>query len=231
MIALRWNMRAETSCLSRSRISTCSAAMARPSRRFRWIGWAARHGSAAASKLKERITAIAGDLMQVAAERALKQATVLATDHASLNQFVDRFPWSETEDQERAIADVLGDLESGRPMDRLVCGDVGFGKTEVALRRGVRGGDGGSAGGDCRPHHPARAPALPEFCRTGSRASRSRSGGYRGWSRPKETAEKRAKGWRTARSILSSAPMRSCPSPPGSGTSAWSLSTRSSASA
>jgi transcription-repair coupling factor (superfamily II helicase) len=86
------------------------------------------------AKLKERITAIAGELMQVAAARALRQATVLATDPASLNQFVDRFPWSETEDQERAIADVLGDLESGRPMDRLVCGDVGFGKTEVALR-------------------------------------------------------------------------------------------------
>ncbi|MBU2587505.1 MAG: transcription-repair coupling factor, partial [Alphaproteobacteria bacterium] len=86
------------------------------------------------ARLKERITAIAGELMQVAAARALRQATVLATDHATLNQFVDRFPWSETEDQERAIADVLGDLESGRPMDRLVCGDVGFGKTEVALR-------------------------------------------------------------------------------------------------
>jgi transcription-repair coupling factor (superfamily II helicase) len=86
------------------------------------------------AKLKERITAIAGELMQVAAARALRQATVLASDPASLNQFVDRFPWSETDDQERAIADVLGDLESGRPMDRLVCGDVGFGKTEVALR-------------------------------------------------------------------------------------------------
>ncbi|MDP5103186.1 MAG: DEAD/DEAH box helicase, partial [Erythrobacter sp.] len=86
------------------------------------------------AKLKERITAIAGELMQVAAARALRQASILATDHATLNQFVDRFPWSETEDQERAIADVLGDLESGRPMDRLVCGDVGFGKTEVALR-------------------------------------------------------------------------------------------------
>lgn len=86
------------------------------------------------AKLKERITAIAGELMQVAAARALRQAAVLPTDPASLNQFVDRFPWSETEDQERAIADVLADLESGRPMDRLVCGDVGFGKTEVALR-------------------------------------------------------------------------------------------------
>ncbi len=86
------------------------------------------------AKLKERITAIAGELMQVAAARALRQATVLAAEPSSLTQFTDRFPWSETEDQERAIAEVLADLESGRPMDRLVCGDVGFGKTEVALR-------------------------------------------------------------------------------------------------
>jgi len=86
------------------------------------------------SKLKERITAIAGELMKVAAERSLKKAPVFEADDASYNQFVDRFPWEETDDQEAAIADVLRDLESGKPMDRLVCGDVGFGKTEVAMR-------------------------------------------------------------------------------------------------
>ena len=86
------------------------------------------------AQLRERIREIASELMRTAAQRALKRAPVLEADHASYNQFVDRFPWEETEDQERAIADVLGDLESGKPMDRLVCGDVGFGKTEVALR-------------------------------------------------------------------------------------------------
>ncbi len=86
------------------------------------------------ARLKERIREIAGELMKVAAERALKKAPVLAAEEASFNQFVDRFPWEETDDQDRAIADVLRDLESGKPMDRLVCGDVGFGKTEVALR-------------------------------------------------------------------------------------------------
>jgi len=86
------------------------------------------------SRLKERITAIAGELMKVAAERSLKKAPVFSADDASYNQFVDRFPWEETDDQDAAIADVLRDLESGRPMDRLVCGDVGFGKTEVAMR-------------------------------------------------------------------------------------------------
>ncbi|GAB5351088.1 transcription-repair coupling factor [Qipengyuania sp. 483] len=86
------------------------------------------------ARLKERIREIAGELMQVAAERALRKAPVLEVDEPTYNQFLDRFQYEETDDQERAIEDVLGDLESGRPMDRLVCGDVGFGKTEVALR-------------------------------------------------------------------------------------------------
>ncbi len=86
------------------------------------------------ARLKERIREIAGELMQVAAERAIRKAPVFEVEEASFNQFIDRFPWEETDDQDRAIADVLRDLESGRPMDRLVCGDVGFGKTEVALR-------------------------------------------------------------------------------------------------
>ncbi|MEO7277990.1 MAG: CarD family transcriptional regulator, partial [Sphingomicrobium sp.] len=85
------------------------------------------------SRMKERIREIAGELIRTAALRATR-AGVVAQPDASYPQFVDRFPYEETEDQERAIADVLGDLEAGKPMDRLVCGDVGFGKTEVALR-------------------------------------------------------------------------------------------------
>jgi transcription-repair coupling factor (superfamily II helicase) len=86
------------------------------------------------ARLKERIREIAGELMQVAAQRALKKAPVLEIEAGPFNQFLDRFQYEETDDQERAIEDVLRDLESGKPMDRLVCGDVGFGKTEVALR-------------------------------------------------------------------------------------------------
>ncbi len=86
------------------------------------------------SRLKERIREIAHELLKTAAQRALRQAPVIVPDPASYGQFVDRFPWQETEDQEAAIDDVLGDLAEGKPMDRLVCGDVGFGKTEVALR-------------------------------------------------------------------------------------------------
>jgi transcription-repair coupling factor (superfamily II helicase) len=85
------------------------------------------------SRMKERIRAIAGDLIKVAAERALRPGAVALPD-TGYAAFADRFPYEETEDQDRAIADVVADLGAGRPMDRLICGDVGFGKTEVALR-------------------------------------------------------------------------------------------------
>ena len=91
-------------------------------------GWQRRK-----SKMRERIREIAGHLIATAAERALKPAEVIEPDH-SFAEFVDRFPYQETEDQDRAIAEVIDDLGAGKPMDRLVCGDVGFGKTEVALR-------------------------------------------------------------------------------------------------
>jgi transcription-repair coupling factor (superfamily II helicase) len=85
------------------------------------------------ARMKERIRAIAGELIRLAAVRATRPGVVAEPD-ASYPAFVDRFPYEETDDQDRAIADVLQDLEAGKPMDRLVCGDVGFGKTEVALR-------------------------------------------------------------------------------------------------
>ena len=85
------------------------------------------------SRMKERIRAIAGELIKTAAVRATRPGIIAETDPA-YPQFVDRFPYEETDDQDRAIRDVLDDLAAGKPMDRLVCGDVGFGKTEVALR-------------------------------------------------------------------------------------------------
>ena len=85
------------------------------------------------SRMKERIREIAGELIKTAALRATRPGIIAEPDSA-YPQFVDRFPYEETDDQDRAIEDVLKDLEAGKPMDRLVCGDVGFGKTEVALR-------------------------------------------------------------------------------------------------
>jgi len=86
------------------------------------------------SKLKERIRAIAYELMKTAAIRALRSGQAVDLDSNAYAEFTNRFPYQETEDQDRVIQEVLDDLTSGKPMDRLVCGDVGFGKTEVALR-------------------------------------------------------------------------------------------------
>jgi len=85
------------------------------------------------ARMKERIREIAGELIKTAAMRATRPGQVAEADSA-FPQFVNRFPYEETDDQDRAIGEVLEDLSSGKPMDRLVCGDVGFGKTEVALR-------------------------------------------------------------------------------------------------
>ena len=86
------------------------------------------------ARLKERIREMAERLIRVAAERALRRAPAIEAEHHAWEAFAARFPYQETDDQLAAIADVMSDLESGRPMDRLICGDVGFGKTEVAMR-------------------------------------------------------------------------------------------------
>ncbi len=86
------------------------------------------------AKAKQRIRDMAGELIRIAAERRLQDAISVAPSEGAWDEFCARFPFVETEDQSRAIADVLEDLSAGKPMDRLICGDVGFGKTEVALR-------------------------------------------------------------------------------------------------
>ncbi len=86
------------------------------------------------AKLKERIREMADRLIRIAAERALRKAPMLDPPPGAYESFAARFPYSETDDQLAAIEDVMADLQSGQPMDRLICGDVGFGKTEVAMR-------------------------------------------------------------------------------------------------
>jgi transcription-repair coupling factor (superfamily II helicase) len=86
------------------------------------------------ARMKNRIREIAGELIKIAAERQLREAPRLAVEPGVYDEFCSGFPYEETDDQQAAIAAVLNDINSGRPMDRLICGDVGFGKTEVALR-------------------------------------------------------------------------------------------------
>lgn len=93
------------------------------------VAWQSRK-----AKMKQRLKDMAAELMKIAAARHLRRADELPAPEGLYEEFCARFPYEETEDQERAINDTLEDLAAGKPMDRLICGDVGFGKTEVALR-------------------------------------------------------------------------------------------------
>ena len=86
------------------------------------------------AKAKQKIRDIAEKLIKIAAERQLKKADCFIPPQGMFEDFCARFPYNETNDQLNAINDVMTDLGTTVPMDRLVCGDVGFGKTEVALR-------------------------------------------------------------------------------------------------
>ena len=85
-------------------------------------------------KTREAILAMARELLEVHAARASTERPVTAKLDEDYDEFVARFPFEETSGQRTAIEDVIADLRNDKPMDRLVCGDVGYGKTEVALR-------------------------------------------------------------------------------------------------
>ncbi|MBC6416306.1 MAG: transcription-repair coupling factor [Rhodospirillales bacterium] len=93
------------------------------------VAWQARK-----AKARERIREIAKSLIRIAAQRQLRQIEPIEPPDGLYEHFAARFPYPETDDQLNAISDVVEDLAAGRPMDRLICGDVGFGKTEVAMR-------------------------------------------------------------------------------------------------
>ena len=86
------------------------------------------------ARLKNRIKDIASDLIKITAQRELYKTSPVNFDPEMYLNFCNRFIYSETEDQLSAISDIEEDLKSGKLMDRLICGDVGFGKTEVAMR-------------------------------------------------------------------------------------------------
>lgn len=85
-------------------------------------------------KVVKRLVLVAEDLLKQAAERALVEAPILHADPMRYQAFCETFPYRETLDQFESVAEVLHDMQCPRPMDRLLCGDVGFGKTEVAIR-------------------------------------------------------------------------------------------------
>ncbi|HEX9799978.1 MAG TPA: transcription-repair coupling factor [Thermoanaerobaculia bacterium] len=95
------------------------------------------------SRVKRALEEMADELLKLYAERQLARAPILAGDTDLERQFAAAFPYEETPDQAEAIATILADLEKSRPMDRLLVGDVGFGKTEVAMRAAFRAVDSG----------------------------------------------------------------------------------------
>lgn len=86
------------------------------------------------SKVRKAVKKVAVDLLQLYAQRAQQQGFTYPIDMPWQQEMEDSFPYQPTPDQLKAVQDVKHDMESDRPMDRLVCGDVGFGKTEVAIR-------------------------------------------------------------------------------------------------
>ncbi len=183
------------------------------------------------ARLKERIREIADELLGTAALRALRQAPAYEPGQRRLSRLRRPLPLSRKPTTRTApFDDVLDDLAAGKPMDRLVCGDVGFGKTEVALRAAFVAAMAGAQVALICADHPARAPAFPEL--RGALPRLPAQGRpplpprrrQRGQGRPRRASP-------TARSTSSSAPTRSSPRASSSSASASSSSTRSSASA
>src|SRR5262249_7150974 len=86
------------------------------------------------ARVKKAMQEMADELLKLYARRKAAQGHAFSADNEWMREFEDTFEFSETGDQELAIADVKRDMESTQPMDRLLCGDVGYGKTEVAMR-------------------------------------------------------------------------------------------------
>ena len=156
--------------------------------------WPKRQAQVAAA-----VAESARHLVELARAREATTAPKLAPPRQAFERFVARFPFSETPDQARAIADALADLASGRPMDRLVCGDVGFGKTEVALRAAAAAALAGKQVAVAGPDHRAGAPAPPHLqpplrrprdrgrgtvALGEARRGEARQGGTRRWDHP-----------------------------------------------
>ena len=150
------------------------------------VGWQTRK-----ARMKNRIREMAKGLIAIAAQRQLRQAPKLVPPEGLYDEFCARFPYDETEDQLAAIEAVLDDLAAGRPMDRLVCGDVGFGKTEVALRAAFASAINGKQVAVVVPTTLLARQHYKTFLASVSPACRSRSRSCRAWSaRPKRASRR-----------------------------------------
>ncbi len=113
----------------------------------------------------EKIHDVAAELLNIYAHREARVGQALVAPDAEYQRFADQFPFDVTPDQRRAIDEVIADLTSPKSMDRLICGDVGFGKTEVAMRAAFIAVQNQKQVGDSGADDPARAAAPREFQR------------------------------------------------------------------
>jgi len=94
-------------------------------------------------RTRKAVVSVAKDLLEVQARRSVEKGFAFPKDQEWQKQFEDDFPFEETPDQDKSISEVKKDMETPRPMDRLLCGDVGYGKTEVAMRAAFKAVTGG----------------------------------------------------------------------------------------
>ena len=148
------------------------------------------------SKVAEAVTDMAADMLRLQAERDSKPGLQCQPDSELQQEFETSFPYTETVDQVTAIADFKEDMQRSRPMDRLICGDVGFGKTEVAMRAAFKAVDNGRQVAVLVPttvlaeqHFRTFSERMAEYPVTVDMLSRFRSAGEQ-----KVTIEKLAKG-------------------------------------
>ena len=123
----------------------------------------------ARGRARKVVQDVAEDLLKIYALREARPGIAFAPDTAWQHELEASFPYEETPDQVAALAEIKADMESDRPMDRLLCGDVGFGKTELAMRAAFKAVDERQAGGRARADDRARAAALPRFPRAPGR--------------------------------------------------------------
>ena len=169
------------------------------------VAWQSRK-----ARLKQRIADMADRLIKIAAERAVQRGEAMSPQEGLYEEFCARFPYAETDDQLQAIADVLDDLSSGKPMDRLICGDVGFGKTEVALRAAFVAAMSGKQVAVIAPDDAAGAPASPHLRRALPGPAGADRPAVAPGAAPRRPRRPRRRS-RKARSTSSSAPTRCSP--------------------
>ena len=140
----------------------------------------------ARKRAADQIRDVAAELLDLYARRKAQQGLSLPANEHDYQAFASAFPFEETADQAEAIRQVLADLASERPMDRIVCGDVGFGKTEVAMRAAFVAAQAGKQVAVLAPDHAARAAAPGELPRPLRRLAGARGGACRASAAPRK---------------------------------------------